>query len=362
VVDKPVFICQNCGKEFVPQRRTQKYCSRTCVNNGKKKGVVKKCVVCGKEFEILPCDLKKRKGVYCSHKCSNSVKRNSVTKTCSYCGKEFVVTKARDNAKYCSRTCVNLAQSKNQRGKNNSRYKGKVDVTCEYCGTKFKVIPVRADTARFCSRVCKRKSEQNKVEQHCKNCGKLFSVFPTEIKKGGGKYCSKDCYNEARGGEKVERVCKNCGCTFYVYQSIVDRGNGHFCCLKCRSDYYSGKQSPNWKGGASFEPYCQLFNYNFKKRVRDFFGNTCLLCGATKEENKGRNLCVHHVEENKQTCCDDSPRLFVTLCSSCHTKVHNAKNRSAFESFFINIINTQYSGRCYLTKEERIQLKEMGKV
>jgi len=99
------------------------------VNNGKKKGVVKKCVVCGKEFEILPCDLKKRKGVYCSHKCSNSVKRNSVTKTCSYCGKEFVVTKARDNAKYCSRTCVNLAQSKNQRGKNNPHYKGKVDLT-----------------------------------------------------------------------------------------------------------------------------------------------------------------------------------------------------------------------------------------
>lgn len=305
----------------MPQRRTQKYCSRTCVNNGKKKGVVKKCVVCGKEFEILPCDLKKRKGVYCSHKCSNSVKRNSVTKTCSYCGKEFVVTKARDNAKYCSRTCVNLAQSKNQRGKNNPHYKGKVDVTCEYCGTKFKVISARADTARFCSRVCKRKSEQNKVERHCKNCGKLFSVFPAEIKKG----------------------------------------NGHFCSLSCRSEYYSSEKNPNWNGGVSFEPYCPRFNNNFKKRVRLFFGNLCVLCGATKEENKGRNLCVHHVEENKQTCCDDSPRLFVTLCSSCHAKVHRTKNNN-YATVFSDLIHQNHRGRCYLTKTEYLRLQDVGKV
>lgn len=33
----------------------------------------------------------------------------------------------------------------------------------------------------------------------CKNCGVEFDVYPSEHADGKGVYCSRECYNEARG-------------------------------------------------------------------------------------------------------------------------------------------------------------------
>ena len=80
----------------------------------------------------------------------------------------------------------------------------------------------------------------------------------------------------------------------------------------------SGERSPRWRGGASFYPYCPKFNKAFKERVREFWGRTCCLCLAPEN---GQRLSVHHVHANKEACCDErSPRQFVALCASCHSK------------------------------------------
>jgi hypothetical protein len=50
-----------------------------------------------------------------------------------------------------------------------------------------------------------------------------------------------------------------------------------------------GEKNHQWRGGVSYETYCKKFNPEFKIRVRAFFGNKCIFCGKTKEEN-GRNL------------------------------------------------------------------------
>ena len=42
----------------------------------------------------------------------------------------------------------------------------------------------------------------------------------------------------------------------------------------------SGPNSPRWKGGISFEPYCEKFNEEFKERVRAFFGYRCQYPGC----------------------------------------------------------------------------------
>ena len=78
----------------------------------------------------------------------------------------------------------------------------------------------------------------------------------------------------------------------------------------------TGELAPQWKGGVSFEPYCPRFDDDLKERVRLFFDRKCYICGKSeqeqidemKEEGKVpiRKLDVHHVNYNKDTCCDDS--------------------------------------------------------
>lgn len=113
---------------------------------------------------------------------------------------------------------------------------------------------------------------------------------------------------------------------------------------------------PNWKGGASFEPYCPKFNDEFKERVREFFGRKCVCCGMPENDNikntiskrfpKGKRLSVHHVKYNKHACCDNSERMFVALCESCHSKTN--KNREFWESKFYDIIFNLFGGECYV--------------
>lgn len=117
------------------------------------------------------------------------------------------------------------------------------------------------------------------------------------------------------------------------------------------SETLRGKCGPlarNWRGGTSFEPYCVKFTKEFKERVRDFFGRTCVECGAPEN---GKKLAVHHVNYHKGACCtEDVIPLFVPLCNSCHGKTQG--NREYWEARFTALINEQYGGRCYLPKDD----------
>ena len=48
----------------------------------------------------------------------------------------------------------------------------------------------------------------------------------------------------------------------------------------------SGKNSVHWRGGISFEPYCQKFNNSLKQKIRERDNNTCQLCGNKKDNYK----------------------------------------------------------------------------
>jgi len=103
-----------------------------------------------------------------------------------------------------------------------------------------------------------------------------------------------------------------------------------------------GENHPNWQGGIAFEPYCPKFNDKFKERVRAFFGYICVECGTPE---KGERLHIHHVNFNKETCCDNSTPLFVPLCRSCHGKTGH--NRPFWQYWFTEMINLTYGGHCW---------------
>ncbi len=250
------------------------------------------------------------------------------------CGKEFEIWPShikQSRGKYFSRECESRGQSIFQIGENNNHWKGgKIKVTCQ-CG-----------------------------------CGREFEVFPYIIKNGGGKYYNAECRDRGRSkirGEshpqwkpKIKVVCQcGCGREFEVLQSDIDRGKGKYyspeCQMKDFSKIYTGEKSSAWKGGISFEPYCPKFNEKFKERVRAFFGYRCQMPGCNHIWQPGeKKLAVHHVNFNKNSCCDPSvPRLFVPLCpGKCHAKTNH--NREHWEQLFTELIMTKYNGQCYLPK------------
>jgi transposase-like protein len=116
----------------------------------------------------------------------------------------------------------------------------------------------------------------------------------------------------------------------------------------------SGCNNPNWRGGLSYEPYCPKWTPELRERIRAFFNYECIVCGKSQEENK-RKLCCHHVEYNKNACCDGKPVHFAALCMVCHSKTNG--NRKYWEYIIHRIIDEIYNGRSYYTKEEYENLK-----
>lgn len=92
----------------------------------------------------------------------------------------------------------------------------------------------------------------------------------------------------------------------------------------------SGEKSVFWKGGISFEPYCQKFNNKLKEKIRNRDNRTCQNCGV--KEN-GRKHDVHHIHYDKENCYPD----LITVCNSCNTKANI--NRKEWEIFYMNKLN-----------------------
>ncbi|MDD4972689.1 MAG: hypothetical protein PHT07_24935 [Paludibacter sp.] len=123
-------------------------------------------------------------------------------KNCKYCGNTFSITEyesKKRKGEYCSIACRNksVKKGKGHKWKNNL-------CTCLECEKLFKP---RDEGAKFCSSACYHKNRKklnnigppkNRVNVICAFCGKEFETYPCWIRKGGGKYCSRECSDKAK--------------------------------------------------------------------------------------------------------------------------------------------------------------------
>lgn len=201
-------------------------------------------------------------------------------------------------------------------------------------------------------------AKKNRIYKTCPVCGNEFHTTPSVINIGKGKYCSHACWAKNRTMNGVVEVnCKYCNKPFNQFKYALDKGIGKYCSKYCRDHGQSGPNATNWKGGASFKRYCPKFNEEFKERVRVFFDRTCVLCSKPEHDNKKR-LSVHHVTGNKRMCCDGETPAFVSLCESCHHRVHN--NMEQYQIYFLELIEQNHGGKCYYTKNEYRQVIQTG--
>jgi len=119
-----------------------------------------------------------------------------------------------------------------------------------------------------------------------------------------------------------------------------------------------GHNNPNWKGGISTNPYCEIFN---QKDFRDIIfirdAYTCQNCGITKMLSLkvySKELSLHHINYNKQEC---KLKNVITVCCSCNSKANF--NRDEWEKYFTYIIEEKEKdhGKMYSFKR-RLQLLE----
>ena len=84
----------------------------------------------------------------------------------------------------------------------------------------------------------------------CEVCGEPFFTWPSEIKKGWGRYCSQRCKKIAQHTSVITR-CAYCGVEFEVWLSRAKQSKSGelFCSLECRSKFRTGEKHPNYKGG-----------------------------------------------------------------------------------------------------------------
>lgn len=125
-----------------------------------------------------------------------------ITKKCVVCGKLFEMNR---NKKTCGPECADIRRKYvNRINDRKRREKARiaqesVKITCPVCKKKF----VSKKGKRYCSDDCRRKAEKKRNRERyqklkgklsegkivkCGCCGKEFNT-----KNGGSKYCSKDC-------------------------------------------------------------------------------------------------------------------------------------------------------------------------
>ena len=109
--------CLGCGKLFRPHTSFSKFCSYNCsVNNRPKKGIFRKCQICGKEFYVMPCHFKIAK--YCSVGCEHEslkIPESKVRLICKWCGKEYVTERSHikhRGSSFCSMDCMKKFQKR----------------------------------------------------------------------------------------------------------------------------------------------------------------------------------------------------------------------------------------------------------
>jgi hypothetical protein len=188
----------------------------------------------------------------------------------------------------------------------------------------------------------------------------------------------------------LKRTCKNCGKEFEIKESSTVRANprGSYCSFECYHTFSKGKNSHLYDHGQSFYPYCERFSELLKERVRKFFGDKCVICGRTKNENLNKRLDVHHVFVEKLACCESKIedmdlvrnrlpkeiamfgkpefseielqciRMMVPMCIADHSRVHKLEHGdmkyedTTFRKMFTEMIFSEYGGKSYFTEEE----------
>lgn len=96
---------------------------------------------------------------------------------------------------------------------------------------------------------------------------------------------------------------------------------------------FLGSNNPNWKGGITAEPYCDVWiDQEYKQSIRERDNNECQNPDCWDNCNH-LYLGLHHIDYVKKNC---DPWNLITLCCSCNFRANY--DRKYWQEFYQNII------------------------
>lgn len=145
---------------------------------------------------------------------------------------------------------------------------------CKFCKQKVWVKRCKQEKFKFCCWKCLQSSKNIKNKQiikKCAFCDKSFTPFPSEIARGGGKFCSQTCSSSSRRKNKSEsktscrswlelreKIEKCEKCNFSSHPEILqihhkdrnrennERANLEILCPNCHSLEHFEDRKRNW--------------------------------------------------------------------------------------------------------------------
>lgn len=158
------------------------------------------------------------------------------------------------------------------------------------------------------------------VARECKECTKEFFVPPSQVKRGGGKFCSVSCgttyrnktNNPAWREEVRAKISKN-------HADVSGEKNPMY--------GRRGENAPSWIDGRN-----SISGDIWRKIALINKPPICELCG---KEPTGRNLHIHHKDKNRKN--NDLDNLQV-VCSHCHMNVIHKRERDEKGRFMKEVV------------------------
>jgi len=176
-----------------------------------------------------------------------------------------------------------------------------------------------------------------KIDYHCIECGKLFKI---------SHYSKRTLCDECLSKHKKRYIKKNMGEAKCLYcgKLFLKRQKKHFyCSKKCNTLHYKQELRKTQRGYLKTCPICndKFFTYNFSMKYCEKCRKTKTISRLTGVEwkniqeliferdgykcsqcNLNNNIVVHHIVHKSDRGSDNEDNL-ITLCSKCHSKVHN---------------------------------------
>jgi 5-methylcytosine-specific restriction endonuclease McrA len=128
----------------------------------------------------------------------------------------------------------------------------------------------------------------------------------------------------------IQRFCLQCNKEFFTFPSQVKRGGGKFCSIGCGTTYRNIHNNPTkdpevrkkisenhapvpWLNADPLRNYKGVNVQTYRKKAIRYYGKMCMRCNSTE------NIHVHHKDRNRKN--NELENLEV-LCKTCHDLEH----------------------------------------
>ena len=100
---------------------------------------------------------------------------------------------------------------------------------------------------------------------------------------------------------------------------------------------YSGSNHPCWNNGSSLNGYCGAwYDQEYKQDILERDNRQCQNPGCWGTSNQ---LVIHHIDFNIMDC---QHMNLITICRSCHSRIHNSKKHQEWILFYQNLIRKRF--------------------